>query len=268
MEEEQEAPKQKFKLLISYDGTDFEGWQRQTQGQITVQQTLEETLSIIMKEKILVTASGRTDSGVHAEGQVAHFTTTRPFPFKTFYISVNSLLPPTIAVLKAWVAPIEFHAQKSAISKTYRYFIHNSQVPNPLRRRQTTWIRRPLSIEKLNEICQPLLGEHDFKSFRTAGTDVKSTVRKITEIEWFKKDANEIEFRVSGTGFLKQMIRNIVGTAIKLHQMDSGAAGAAEMTRILKSLDRQEAKASAKPTGLHLHKVVYPPELDIKCLEI
>lgn len=263
-----EQPIQKIKLLISYDGTDFEGWQRQAEGQLTIQQSLETALSKMFSERVLLTGSGRTDSGVHAEAQVAHFSTTKVIDGRTLYHGVNSLLPHSIAVLKAWRAPIEFHAQKSAVSKTYRYLIYNSPIPNPLRRRWTTWRRNPLSVEKLNEICKPLAGEHDFKAFRTSGTNVKTTVRKITELQWLSLPNNEIEFRVSGTGFLKQMIRNIVGTALDLHQMDSGAAGAQEMTRILKSLDRREAKASAPPTGLYLHKVDYPRELDNKCLEI
>jgi tRNA pseudouridine38-40 synthase len=260
--------KQKVKILISYDGTDFEGWQRQAEGQKTIQQSLETALSTILNEKIMIIGSGRTDSGVHAEGQVAHFWATKPIPTASFYSGVNSLLPHSIAVLKAWRAPKDFHAQQSAISKTYRYLIYNSPIPNPLRRRSTTWLRRKLSVEKLNEICQPLAGTHDFKSFRTSGTDVKTTVRTITELQWFERPDSELEFRISGTGFLKQMIRNIVGTALDLHQLQSGAAGAKEMLRILEAQDRREAKASAPPTGLYLHRVDYPPELDINCLEI
>ncbi len=263
-----DKPKQKIKLLISYDGTDFEGWQRQAAGQLTIQQSVETALSTMLNERILIIGSGRTDSGVHAEGQVAHFATDKEIDGRSFYSGVNSLLPHSIAVLKAWKAPSDFHAQQSAVSKTYRYLIYNSPIPNPLRRRWTTWLRRKLSVEKLNEICKPLAGQHDFKAFRTSGTDVKTTVRKITELQWIERENKEIEFRVSGTGFLKQMIRNIVGTALDLHQLESGAAGATEMSRILASLDRREAKASAPPTGLYLHKVDYPRELDNKCLEI
>lgn len=254
----------KYKFLISYDGTDFEGWQRQLEGKPTVQGAIERAIAQICSEPIKVIGSGRTDSGVHAEGQVFHFKTDKELN-RNFIKSMNSILPHSISVLNGWEAPDEFHAQISAISKTYRYLIHNSQVPNALRRRYTTWQRRELNIDNLNAICEPLIGTHDFKSFQTAGTGVKTSIRTITEAHWKLIGPELIEFRVTGTGFLKQMIRNIVGTAIHLHQIGHGPK---EMSAILNELDRQAAKATAPPTGLYLHRVEYPSDLDNKCREL
>jgi tRNA pseudouridine38-40 synthase len=254
----------KYRLLLSYDGTDFEGWQRQIDGKATIQGAVEKAVAQICNEHINIVGSGRTDSGVHAEGQVAHFKTSKELG-PNFIRSMNSLLPDTVSLLKVYEAPDEFHAQISAISKTYRYLIHNSEIPNALRRRFTTWQRKPLSIENLNAICEPLMGEHDFKSFQTTGTDVKTSIRTITEAHWGLIEPELIEFRISGTGFLKQMVRNIVGTAIYLHQNGQGPL---EMSAILKELDRQAAKTTAPPTGLYLHRVVYPTELDNNCREL
>ena len=254
----------RYRLLIAYDGTDFEGWQRQLEGSETVQGAVEMALAQILNEPVNLVASGRTDSGVHAEAQNAHFKTTKDLNHN-FIRSMNSLLPESISVLKVWLAPDDFHAQRSAISKTYRYVIHNSEIPNALRRRYTTWVRKRLSVENLNAICEPLRGEHDFKSFQTSGTELKSTVRTITELSWKQLEPDLIEFRVAGTGFLKQMVRNIVGTALYLHK---NGGSASEMLAILNQLDRRAAKTTAPPTGLHLHRVDYPPELDKKCREL
>jgi tRNA pseudouridine38-40 synthase len=256
---------QKVKLLISYDGTDYEGWQRQADGKVTVQETLEVALSRIFNTRMTVTASGRTDGGVHAEAQVVHFKAPKDPTKMKLVRALNSVLPDSVSVKKAWLAPEDFHAQKSAVQKTYRYLIHNSPIPDPLRRRYTAWIKKPLNIDKLNEITEPLLGEHDFKSFQTSGTVLKTTVRTIKAAKWAVAGENLVEFRITGTGFLKQMVRNIVGTAIYLYQNDLDAL---EMTRILAAKDRQIAKNTARPEGLRLESVEYPADLDNKCSEI
>lgn len=255
----------KVKLLITYDGTEYEGWQRQASGRPTLQETLEIALSRLFNTRITVIASGRTDAGVHAENQVVHFKAPKDPAAMNLVRALNSLLPESMAVKKAWIAPEEFHAQKSAIGKTYIYSIHNSPIPDPLRARYTTWFKKPLNVEKLNEITKPLIGEHDFKSFQTSGTVLKTTVRTVTHAEWRVVGENLIEFRIRGTGFLKQMVRNIVGTAIYLHQNDLPPD---EMRRILASRDRQVAKTTAAPRGLRLHSVEYPADLDNRCREI
>jgi tRNA pseudouridine38-40 synthase len=265
------VPSSRIKLLISYDGTDYAGWQKQaegdefTGGRPTIQSTLEAALSKIFDTPIRTVASGRTDAGVHAEGQVVHFDAPRAIGDTKLVRALNKMTPPTLGILKAWSAPSDFHALFSAKGKTYRYVIHNSREPNPLTARFMTHFEKPLDIDRLNALAEPLVGEHDFKSFQTSGTEVKTTVRTIREARWLKSSDGTIEFRITGTGFLKQMVRNIVGTLLYLHQNDGNPA---DMKRILQSLDRQAAKTTAPPEGLHLHAVYYPPELDNECREL
>jgi tRNA pseudouridine38-40 synthase len=212
-----------------------------------------------------VVGSGRTDAGVHAEGQVAHLRTTRPIEKYDLVRALNSNLPDSIGIQKAWLAPADFHAQQSAQSKTYRYQIHNSPIRDPLRARYSTWFWKPLDLNRLNALTECLVGTHDFKSFQTGGSEVKTTVRTLTEAHWHMIGPDWVEFRITGTGFLKQMVRNVVGTLIHLEQY---AQGPEEMTAILQACDRQAAKTTAPAQGLHLHEVHYPPELDNRCREL
>lgn len=267
----------RIRLLISYDGTDYAGWQRQSlrspDPRPTLQATLEEALGKIFNHEIKVQASGRTDAGVHADEQTVHFDvpvkpnglpTKDPQEMKIVR-SLNGLTPPTLAVKKAWLAPGDFHALHSAEKKTYRYMIHNSPVPNPMRARYSQWITKPLDLNKLNGLAECLIGQHDFKSFQTSGTEVKSTVRQITEAHWRLVAPDLVEFRITGTGFLKQMVRNIVGTLLYLHQNSDDPLS---MKKILESRDRQAAKTTAPPEGLFLEKVYYPAGLDNECREL
>jgi tRNA pseudouridine38-40 synthase len=267
----------KIKMLIAYDGTGYAGWQRQGPKSLdrrpTIQATIEDVLSKIFNVPIVIQTSGRTDAGVHAEGQVAHFKIPlnedgKPVkdPLKmSFLKSVNAMTPDSISILKAWIAPNDFHALRSAEIKTYRYMIHNSQVRNPLTVRYSLWVRSPLDVSKLNALTEPLIGEHDFSSFRTRGTEVKSTIRRIIDARWEQLTPEVIQFRITGSGFLKQMVRNIVGTTLYLHQRGQGGD---EMQKILAGKDRKEAKTTANPEGLFLESVKYPPELDNRCREL
>ena len=236
-------------------------------------ETLEEAVSKVFNTDIRVQASGRTDAGVHALAQNIHFKIPKnsagepiknPFDMKLIR-SINALTPDSIAVSRAWVAPPNFHALHSAEKKTYRYVIHNSPTPDPIRTRYSYWLEKPLEITKLNGLTECLIGEHDFKSFQTSGTELKTTVRRILEARWDHTDDDLIEFHITGTGFLKQMVRNIVGTAIYLHQ---NGFGPDEMQKILAARDRQAAKSTAQPEGLFLDKVYYPADLDNECREL
>jgi tRNA pseudouridine38-40 synthase len=261
----------KIKLLISYDGTDFEGWQKQNQGQKTIQGTIEDALSRLFNEPINIHGSGRTDTGVHAKAQVAHFLTPEGKDLKKLNIirSLNSILPDSIAILRAWEAPHEFHSLHSAVKKTYKYQIHNSDVPDPLKIRYAVWYKRPLNIETMNSLCAPLIGVHDFKSFQTTGTQVATTIREILDLKWEIKGESQVEMSITGSGFLKQMVRNIVGTALYLERnLASCAEMSQEMARILAALDRSVAKNTAPAHGLYLHSVEYPPHLDNECREL
>ena len=260
-------------MILRYDGTDFAGWQRQreTPGEMksTIQSTLEKCLSQIFERPIKTVASGRTDAGVHAEAQVVHFDVpaadkrTEPEAASLNNVNLlralNAMLPKSIAVTKAFYVPDDFHALFSTTAKTYRYLIYNSVTRDPFRMRYSTWVQKPLDIEKLGRLSQTLIGEHDFKSFQTSGTEVKSTIRRIDEARWSRLEEHLIEFRITGSGFLKQMVRNIVGTLLYLHQNDGTPP---DMAKILESRDRTKAKMTAPPQGLYLHAVYYPPELD------
>lgn len=259
----------KVKLLISYDGTDFCGWQKQKDhkhgpDKPSIQGTLQEALSKLFNEPTGLNASGRTDAGVHAIGQVGDFNTSRPLP-KDICWALRSLLPHSIVVKKAWVAPMEFHSTLSAYKKTYRYWIWNSPRPTALMYRYSYWLRHPLDLEALNRQAQMICGEHDFKSFQCVGTPVSSTVRHIFSAQWTRRNPSLVQFEVTGNGFLKQMVRNIVGTQIDL-QVKSQPIDKIE--EILQAKDRSKGGATAVPQGLYLKKVYYPRSLDIQCREI
>lgn len=256
----------RVRLLVSYDGTDFCGWQRQGPRPVpSLQQTVDEALSKFFNQKIILYASGRTDAGVHALGQVCHFdvdVTEERLRSRDICWAMKALLPPSVSIRKAWIAPNDFHATLSATHKTYKYFIYNHPRSNPFWRRQSDWIRMPLDVDYLNETAQHLLGRHDFKSFQTAGTPVKHTVRTIYKAGWERKSANILQFSVTGQGFLKQMVRNLVGTQLMLFK---NGRPASDMTEIIAATDRRKAGPSAPPQGLFLWKVYYPENLDKGC---
>lgn len=259
-------PYPKVKLLISYDGNDFAGWQKQRESKKpTVQGTLESLLTRIFNEPVKVVGSSRTDAGVHALHQVAHFIAPKPLANYKLMRALNSMSPDSLVIKGIWEAPEDFHALASAAGKTYRYLIHNHAIRSPLRHHHTAWVSQPLDLDHLNQACSYLIGTHDFKSFQSTGSDVKTTVREITAARWRRTQPTLVEFSISGTGFLKQMVRNIVGTALDLHQ----AGEPAEMMKeILEARDRRKALRTAPPQGLYLMKVHYPNDLDIKCRKL
>lgn len=257
----------KIKLLVSYDGTDFCGWQKQRpQDQVSVQQTLEKALSQLLNEQITIFGSGRTDAGVHAIGQVAHFTTTKNINREwDFCWAVRALLPPSITVKRAWIAPEEFHATLSATHKTYRYWIYNGPRHSALLWRYSEWARKPLDLDYLNSVSKYLVGKQDFKSFQTAGTEVAHTVREIYEAKWTRRNGHLIEFKITGDGFLKQMVRNIVGCQ---QTMARKGLEAEYIQDIIAAQDRNKSGQTAPPQGLFLWKVYYPENIDKSCREL
>lgn len=260
---------QRIKLILSYDGTDFCGWQKQKDHQHgpdkpSIQETIENAISKVLNEPISLSASGRTDAGVHAVAQVAHFQTERKLPQDLCW-ALRSRLPISVVAKSAWIAPKEFHSTLSATHKTYRYLIWNSQRPTALLARYSNWIRTPLDLQYLNQQAQFLKKNQDFKSFQSAGTPVKSTVREVFEARWVQRRPNLVEFQITGSGFLKQMVRNIVGTQIDLFVKGQPIE---KIDEILKTLDRKQAGTAAQPQGLFLSRVYYPADLDNKCRQI
>lgn len=263
------AIKQKIKFSLSYDGTDFCGWQKQKDHlygplKSSIQETVENALSSILNEPIDLCASGRTDAGVHALAQIAHFETERKLP-KDLAWALRSQLPNSIVVRQVWTAPAEFHSTLSATHKTYRYWIWNSPRASALLSRYSFWIRSPLDLDYLNQQARFLEKKQDFKSFQTAGTEVQSTVRQVYKARWIQRNRNLVEFRITGSGFLKQMVRNIIGTQLDL--LKSGQ-DIEKIDEIIKAKDRRQAGTTAPPQGLYLAKVYYPEELDKQCCKI
>ena len=199
-----------IKLTVSYDGTNYVGWQSQKNG-VSVQDVLENALEKILKKKTRITGSGRTDAGVHAAGQVAHFKTDASVPPERYYLAFNALLPPDIRVLKSELADEGFNARYSAKKKTYRYSAYVSIVADPLIDRYSLRLDAAPDMVKMRRCAAMLTGEHDFASFSSVGSSVKTTVRTIYSIDVLS-DGKNITVDVCGNGFLYNMVRIIAGT--------------------------------------------------------
>ena len=246
-------PKRNFRLLLEYDGTHYHGWQRQ-QGVMTIQEMLESKLAIMLDAGVRVRASGRTDAGVHARGQVVNFYARSRLQPGEFQHGLNALLPPDIVVRRADEVPEAFHARFSARMKTYEYRILNRPVRSAMERNACWHIRRPLQIEAMRQALDVILGEHDFAAFMAAGSMVKSTVRIVSSasIQWTAGEV--ILFRFAANGFLRHMVRNLVGTLVEVGR---GKLRREHLAAILESGDRRRAGMTAPARGLFLDHVDY-----------
>lgn len=245
-----------LKLTIAYDGTDYVGWQVQKNG-ISVQQRLEEAWLKITGESIRITASGRTDGGVHAKAQVCGLKTESPLGFSDLYRALNAETPFDISVLQVEDAPDGFHAIRDAIEKTYSYQIQYGRILNPLRRRFCWFVPSELKVEAMREATKCLVGKHDFASFQSAGAERLSTIRTITELEI--ADDHRPPFpglciTITSDGFLYKMVRNIIGTLVRVGR---GTESPEWMTWVREQKNRQSAGESAPAHGLCLERVVY-----------
>lgn len=259
----EETPAKPFRvrLLISYDGTQFCGWQTQLihKNKTSLQTQLETVLSRIYKEPISCVASGRTDAGVHATAQNVHFNLSKDPRSLPLLLALRTLLPPTISVRRAWIVPPHFSAISSAVAKTYRYYILNDAVPSAILHRFTYWYPHPLNAEKLQKFADQLVGRHDFKSFQSAsGRPPKTTHRRVYRAQWTNPKDNLFIFEISGNGFLRQMIRNLVSTQLTLYKQNQDPS---EMQRLLAQKNRRMIGKPAPPMGLFLAKVHYPKSL-------
>jgi tRNA pseudouridine38-40 synthase len=244
-----------IKLLLSYDGTDFSGWQRQADRR-TVQQELEEALGLLTGEASTTTASGRTDAGVHALGQVVNFLTDWTHPPPVFVKGLNAYLPRDVRVLGASEVPQSFHATLDAKSKLYRYVIDNHRIADPFERRYSYHMGKPLDVPLMHEAAQSLQGRHDFRSFETHWPNRTSSVRTIHHIAVKPVEAF-VWIEVEADGFLYNMVRAIAGTLVLVgvkHWPPERVAQA------LTAEDRQAAGPTAPPQGLFLVRVRYGAE--------
>ena len=242
----------RFKLTVAYDGTDYCGWQVQPNG-ITVEEVLNRALSELTGEKITVIGASRTDSGVHAMGNVAVFDSDTTIPGERIAYALNRRLPEDIVVVKSEEVPSDWHPRYQDTVKTYEYHILNREMPDPLRRRDTCFVSYPLDTVKMQEAAEYLKGEHDFKSFCNIRTDVEDTVRTIYDLDVIR-DGSLVTIRITGNGFLYNMVRIIAGTLIRVGR---GFYTPARVKEILEAEDRETAGATAPPQGLVLVEIVY-----------
>lgn len=241
------------RLLIEYDGEDFAGWQKQPRHE-TIQGTLETILRKITKEDTVVYGAGRTDSGVHALGQVATFFTETKKPAKHWKMILNYHLPRTIRILECDEVPQAFSPQKHAISKVYEYRILNRPSPSALHR-QALHIPRALNWDKIREAAPHFLGHHDFRSFQGARATVKTTDRTIEHISILDRGDGFYAIRIQANGFLKQMVRAIAGTLIYVGEEKIEPSA---IPKMIESKNRKAGGPTAPPHGLFLVKVIYP----------
>jgi len=269
-------PGRNIALRLAYDGTPFCGWQVQPNGP-TIQAALQRAIQRLTGESLTVYSAGRTDSGVHALGQVANFFSQSPIPPRQFGAALQTHLPTEIQLLESWEVPPRFHATFSARWKRYRYLIHNAPHPLPFLKNRCWWLRRRLDVEAMQAAAEGLLGKHDFRCFETEWPNKTTSVRTIYELQIFRQplwnpwrpraiprgeqllesataDDSLVCLEIAADGFLYNMVRSITGTLVNVGR---GRWSAADVARILTAQDRSQAGATAPAEGLYLVQVEY-----------
>ncbi|MDD4262352.1 MAG: tRNA pseudouridine(38-40) synthase TruA [Syntrophaceticus schinkii] len=244
----------RLKVTLEYDGTHFAGFQKQSGTDLrTVQGVLEESLVRLTGKETPITGAGRTDSGVHALGQVVHFETGSSIPVERFCRALNGKLPPDIKALDAVEVDASFHARRSASGKKYRYLVFNSRKPLALWRNYCYRFPFPLEMARVKECAAVLTGEHDYRAFSAAGSSVKSTVRHLYSVD-AEQQGDWVRFSVIGNGFLYKMMRLIVGTLLETgcEKLSPG-----QVKQILEKGERGRGGFTAPPQGLYLVQVYY-----------
>jgi tRNA pseudouridine38-40 synthase len=249
-----------FKVVVAYDGTDYVGWQRQANG-VSIQGLIEEALAALDGAPVAVAGAGRTDSGVHALGQVAAFTIARALTPDALVRALNAHLPDAVRILSADAVPPSFQPRFDALAKTYRYRIWNGEVVSPFERRYAWHVTGALDVEAMSAAARVIEGAHDFAAFQASGSDVITTVRNVVESSIHNESAIRnpqsaiLAYEVTGTGFLRHMVRTIVGTLVEVGR---GRRPVAWMAEVLASRDRAAAGPTAPAAGLFLVRVDYP----------
>ena len=249
----QAVTEKNIKLILAYDGGRYHGWQRQ-RNSVTLQGIIEDKISTILGEPVKVIASGRTDAGVHALNQVCNFVTKSKLDPETLKKGLNSLLPDDIFVRNAELVSLQFHSRYSAKSKIYEYRILNRKEPDPFRRNYLWHIPMPLDREKIARCLSLLVGRHDFSSFKSSGSGTIDPVRSVMRAEISGSEDGLLQLTIEADGFLRHMVRNIVGTVVEAGLGRENFDGFKE---IFKSKDRRSAGIKAPPQGLFLMDVRY-----------
>ena len=243
----------RIRITVAYDGTDYCGWQVQPNG-ITVEEVLNKAISRLTGEDIHVIGASRTDSGVHALGNVAVFDTQSSIPPERMAYALNQRMPEDIVIVRSEEVPADWHPRyQEDITKTYEYHIYNARVPNPLKRRTCDFVSFPMDIERMRAGAGYLVGEHDFVSFCNVRTNVEDTVRVVNRID-IRQDGEDIVIEIEGTGFLYNMVRIIAGTLIRVGR---GFYEPEKVKEILEAKKRTEAGITAPPQGLVLKEIRY-----------
>jgi tRNA pseudouridine38-40 synthase len=242
-----------FKLIIEYDGTAYHGWQRQAE-EPTVQAEIERALAVMTRSEVTLIGAGRTDAGVHALGQAANFRCDTRLEPDAFLKGLNSLLPADIAVRDCRRVSASFHARFDAKSKIYHYQILNRDVRAAIGRHYAWFIQRPLNVRAMEQATAALVGRHDFKAFESSGSPRAHTVRHVLRATWVEEPDRRLVFHIEADGFLRGMVRNIVGTCVAV---GLGRREPSEIEAILDSRDRRRADAAAPARGLFLVEVSY-----------
>lgn len=242
----------RVKLVVAYDGTNYHGWQVQDNG-ITIEEVLNRTISELVQEDIKVIGASRTDAGVHACGNVAVFDTESRIPGDKFSFALNQRLPDDIRIQESCEVDADFHPRYADTVKTYEYNILNRRFELPTKRLYAAFCYYPMDIERMNQAAAYLVGEHDFKSFCSAGAQVQTTVRTIYAVNVTKED-DMVHIRITGNGFLYNMVRIIAGT---LMQVGTGLMEPEQVKGILEARDRSKAGPTAVAKGLTLVEIRY-----------
>ncbi|MDW5298647.1 MAG: tRNA pseudouridine(38-40) synthase TruA [Sedimentibacter sp.] len=246
-----------IKLIIAYDGTNYNGWQSQLNG-TTIQETIEQAAYKVMKQKINLIGSGRTDGGVHALGQVANFTADTRIDEDKIKIALNANLPHDIRIIDSVDVPLEFNSRFDAHDKTYMYQIYNDRVGNPFYSKYSCFVPSRLDVDKMGEAFNLIVGTHDFKGFMAAGSHVKTTIRTVYDVK-LVKDKQMIKLYVTGSGFLYNMVRIIAGTLIDIGK---GKLDSSCIEQAFKNYNRTVLGHTSGPEGLFLVSVNYKKVLD------
>ena len=242
-----------IKLILEYDGCGYHGWQRQA-GSLSIQEVIESRLGVMLGQRVSINASGRTDAGVHAKGQVVNFRARTKLATEEILKGLNSLLPHDIVVLEAEEADHSFHARFSALSKVYEYHILNRPVASALLRNYTWHVRTTLAPAPMEECLRRICGQNDFSAFMASGSEVSSTSRNMFRAELEQIRPDRLKFTYESDGFLRHMVRNLTGTIV---EVGKGKRTTEDFERIIRSGDRRQAGMTAPGRGLYLISVNY-----------
>lgn len=246
------TPQNNYKLILAYEGTDFHGWQQQDNS-ISIQSIVKKAIETYIREPIRLIGSGRTDAGVHALGQVAHFHTNKDLEPGKFLYSLNALLPLSIRALHLTKVPPSFHAQYSALGKIYHYHLSLDPFVLPMRRLYVWRPPLPLDTEPLKRAASLFIGTHDFTSFANVGSVIRDPIRTLSRLDVLEEEGG-LRLEFEGNGFLYKMVRNITGTLVAI---GSGRLLPEDVPLLLAARNRSKAPEGAPPQGLFLVKVLY-----------